>query len=472
MSIFPCEPISKKDWFLSYSSTETELSSIYYKTLKSIPNSSFPIGRCPNYQKKLQSDCDSVKTIIRSLHAIFQQSTLTKGLTLASTETQIISGRFSALVDALDLPRCSLAQKSTDLICDEIDYELFYTPKTFLELKYLSLKTAAVALNFYDSMGFIEAPIESLCQFLDHFGIGASLKTAKLPRKTKVFIKEKTTQKEQICSRRKIGEGTYGKVYFLEYNQRPYVLKRMKSIKGGTPVEIRSLFLHEIAIHQMMHSFEHIVKIEACYETGIFLEYAPCGILFDFIDKKLSTPQKLKSFFSCIAKGLKAIHDRGFNFKDLKSNNVLIFSDHLAKICDLGFAAPSFYDIDDNVSQDYAAPEIFYVDGDNPISQKADIWSFGVVLFEALSCGRLPLFPDIRGDKNYLYFVGKASRQLSPLDVETLKHAIEPQNMDFFNQLDPNLIFLKIVQKCLHFNTLKRPDADELIELLEAIELV
>jgi hypothetical protein len=471
MSIFPCEPFSKKDWSLNYCSTKSELSSIYYSTLQSIPKGAFPIGRCPNYKKKLQGDCDRVKTIIRSLHGIFRQSDLTEGLTLASKETPIISGRCSCLIDSLDLPRCPLAQKSADLVCDEIDYEFFYAPKSFLDLKDLSVKTAAVALNFYDSMGFIEAPIESLCQFLDNFGIGASLKTAKLPPKTKLFIKEKTTQKEQICSKRKIGEGTYGKVYFLEYNQRPYALKRMKTIRGGTPAEIRSLFLHEMAIHQMIHSFEHIVKIEACYDTGIFLEYAPNGMLFDLIYKKLSTPQKLKAYFSCIAKGLKAIHDCGFNYKDLKSNNVLLFSDHLAKICDLGFVTPSFYDIDDNVCQDYAAPEIFYVNEDNPISPKADIWAFGVLLFEALSSGRLPLFPDIRGDKKYLYFVATASQQWSPLHVETLMYAIERQDMDFFQQLDPHLNFLKIAQKCLHFNPSRRPDAGELIELLEGLEL-
>jgi|GEM_PF-6396241 len=464
-------PIRFNNLSLNYFSSRGELSSIYYSTIKSIPNGSFSIQICPNYERKLEIDCIRVQNIIGSLHEIVQKSDLTEGLTLPYKETQIISSRSFSLIDALDLPRCPLAQKSEVLICDKEDYDFFYAPKSLLDLKDLSAKTAAVASNFYHSMGFIQTPIESLCQFLDNFPTEAPSRTARLPSNTKLFIKEKTTQEERIRSKVKIGEGTYGKVCFLKYNERPYAFKKMKKVKGGTPDQIRSLFLHEIAIHQMIFSFEHIVKIEGCFDTQIFLEYAPKGVLLDLIHKKLHTPQKLKAYFSCIAKGLKEIHDRGFNFKDLKSNNVLIFSDDVAKICDLGFVRPSFNDIDDNVCQDIAAPEIFDANEQNPISAKADIWSFGVLLFEALSSGRLPLFPETRGDKRYLSFVASASKHSAPLEVDYLVGAISYRNIDFFKYLDPDLNFLKIAKRCLHFNPTRRPDADELIQLLEGIPL-
>jgi serine/threonine protein kinase len=128
------------------------------------------------------------------------------------------------------------------------------------------------------------------------------------------------------------------------------------------------------------------------YQVGI-LEYANAGTLADLIKqgqlKGSANAAKLESIAKDIISGLEYLHSQNIIHRDLKPSNILLFKQGeklIPKICDFGIAK-----VMDNATAvstqlvgtvEYMAPEYFRTDlGD--IGKASDLWSLGVILFEA-----------------------------------------------------------------------------------------
>lgn len=125
--------------------------------------------------------------------------------------------------------------------------------------------------------------------------------------------------------------------------------------------------------------------------------------LMDLIEERLDTnqgpflPEEIKCVGSDIAKALDYLHtDELFMHGDIKSANVLIFGEFaLAKLCDFGVAlklkdsdgeaVPNSYYIG---TEAWTAPEIIginVVEEEAIVTSKADIFSYGLTIWEMLS---------------------------------------------------------------------------------------
>lgn len=179
----------------------------------------------------------------------------------------------------------------------------------------------------------------------------------------------------------------------------------------------------EIRIHQLMHH-QNVVQLIDVHKDElfyyIFLEFCPCGELFQHIIKNKKLEEKEASiFFKQILIGLQYIHSLNVAHRDLKPENILIDQFGRIKIADFGLSK-LLNTVKNNGliktpcgSPCYASPEC--ISGLPYDGRKSDIWSCGVILY-ALVTGMLPwtkrtqakLFEQIKkGKYNVPFYISK-----------------------------------------------------------------
>jgi serine/threonine-protein kinase len=101
------------------------------------------------------------------------------------------------------------------------------------------------------------------------------------------------------------------------------------------------------------------------------------------------------AFLLQTCKALQIMHNAGFVYRDLCSQNLIVQPDNILKILDLGFVAPinTAYE-ERSGTPSYMSPEQITA---KPLDARSDIYSLGVVLYEMLRL-RLPYEPETEGE--------------------------------------------------------------------------
>lgn len=196
-----------------------------------------------------------------------------------------------------------------------------------------------------------------------------------------------------------IGVGGVGKVYraIHKKNKNQVAIKFLKKNMLTQSHVVQRFLAEEKMIRK--HSHPHLVKVHGLGRTpngGYF-------IVMDFIEGRnldeLSKKQNLSitniiQWISDAAQALHFIHQQGIVHCDLKPANILIDSNHIAKVTDFGFAR-SLTEIEQNTpiglegTAPFMAPEqidTFW----GKVSPRTDVYGLGAVLFTLLT-GK-PLF--------------------------------------------------------------------------------
>eukprot|EP00007_Cunea_sp_BSH-02190019_P005553 CAMPEP_0174232408 /NCGR_PEP_ID=MMETSP0417-20130205/2700_1 /TAXON_ID=242541 /ORGANISM="Mayorella sp, Strain BSH-02190019" /LENGTH=2427 /DNA_ID=CAMNT_0015310457 /DNA_START=88 /DNA_END=7371 /DNA_ORIENTATION=+ len=198
---------------------------------------------------------------------------------------------------------------------------------------------------------------------------------------------------------RRIGKGGYSVVYQGRYRDEVVAIKRIKLPPGQAETEDtrREAFRQFRREVWLMSGLDHpnIVSLKGFCITPICLvtEYLPYGNLYDYLHdskRKVTWPFRLRVAMD-VAKGCAFLHATkpAIIHRDLKSPNILLasVSPHapvVAKVTDFGVSqilAPT------TVGRAVAcpvwlAPEVIK---NEEYSEKADVYSFGVMLWELLS---------------------------------------------------------------------------------------
>ncbi|XP_010873465.1 proto-oncogene tyrosine-protein kinase Src isoform X3 [Esox lucius] len=191
----------------------------------------------------------------------------------------------------------------------------------------------------------------------------------------------------------KLGQGCFGEVWMGTWNGTTKVA--IKTLKTGTMSP--EAFLQEAQVmkklrHEKLVQLYAVVSEEPIY---IVTEYMGKGSLLDFLKgdmgKILRLPQ-LVDMASQIASGMAYVERMNYVHRDLRAANILVGDNMVCKVADFGLARL----IEDNEYTarqgakfpiKWTAPEAALY---GRFTIKSDVWSFGVLLTELATKGRVP----------------------------------------------------------------------------------
>ncbi|KAK6924548.1 ACT domain [Dillenia turbinata] len=248
----------------------------------------------------------------------------------------------------------------------------------------------------------------------------------------------------------KVASGSYGDLYRGTYCSQEVAIKVLKPERVNA--DMLTEFAQEVYIMRKIRHKNVVQLIGACTRPPslcIVTEFMSRGSLYDFLHKqkgKFKLPTLLKVAMD-ISKGMNYLHQNKIIHRDLKTANLLMDENEVVKVGDFGVArvqSQSGVMTAETGTYRWMAPEVIE---HRPYDHKADVFSFGIVLWELLT-GEIP----------YSYLtplqaaVGVVQKGLRP----TIPRHSNPKVSQLLErcwQQDPNL----------------RPNFSEIIEILQQL---
>lgn len=192
---------------------------------------------------------------------------------------------------------------------------------------------------------------------------------------------------------RKLGQGQFGEVWEGVWNNTTAVA--IKTLKPGTmdPKD----FLTEASIMKKLRHPKLVQLYAVCtLEEPIYIitELMKHGSLLEYLQGKgrvLKLPQ-LINMSADIASGMAYLESQNYIHRDLAARNILVGENNIVKIADFGLARLIKEDeyearIGARFPIKWTAPEAANY---SKFSIKSDVWSFGILLTELVTYGRIP----------------------------------------------------------------------------------
>ncbi|XP_054820072.1 LOW QUALITY PROTEIN: probable receptor-like protein kinase At2g39360 [Prosopis cineraria] len=267
-----------------------------------------------------------------------------------------------------------------------------------------------------------------------------------------------------------IGVGGFGKVYKGVFRDETKV-----AVKRGASQSQQGLAEFRTEI-EMLSQFRHrhlVSLIGYCHEQNeriIIYEYMENGTLKNHLygsdDKpSLNWRQRLEACIGA-AKGLHYLHTgstKAIIHRDVKSANILLDEKFMAKVADFGLSKTG-PEIDETHVSTAVKGSFGYLDPEylttQQLTEKSDIYSFGVVMFEVL-CGRPVIDPSLPREKvNLIEWV------MNCLERKNLEEIVDARLAD---QIESDSLqkFVEIAGKCLAEHGSNRPTMGDVLWHLE-----
>ncbi|XP_052200092.1 receptor-like protein kinase FERONIA isoform X2 [Diospyros lotus] len=276
-----------------------------------------------------------------------------------------------------------------------------------------------------------------------------------------------------------IGSGGFGNVYkgLINGGTTTVAIKRMKpKSKQG-----QNEFLMEIeTISKFRH--QHLVSLlgycDEFNEKILVYEHMEQGTLAKHLYKKntkdngnvchMPWEQRLKICIGA-ARGLDYLHtgiQGGVIHRDVKTVNILLNKDMVAKVsdfglCKMGATSQSVSHVSTAVKGTfgYFDPHYFLT---RKLTKKSDVYAFGVVLLEVL-CGRPAVDLSLEEEQQSLSFWAQGCLKDGKLD-EIIDPILRDQLLILSKSLD---VFAEVARKCLHRRPNGRPTMADVVVSLE-----
>ncbi|KAA8542657.1 hypothetical protein F0562_023844 [Nyssa sinensis] len=288
-----------------------------------------------------------------------------------------------------------------------------------------------------------------------------------------------------------IARGTFGTVHRGIYDGQDVAVKLLDWGEEGhrTDAEIASLraaFTQEVVVwHKLDHP--NVTKfigatmgsseLNIQTENGhigmpsniccVVVEYLPGGALKSYLIKNRRRKLAFKVVVQIaldLARGLSYLHSQKIVHRDVKTENMLLDKTRTVKIADFGVARVEASNPNDMTGETgtlgYMAPEyndwqfgllnspFQLVLNGNPYNRKCDVYSFGICLWEIYCCD-MP-YPDL---------------SFSEVTSAVVRQNLRPE----MPRCCPSSL-ANVMKRCWDANPDKRPEMDEVVSMLEAID--
>ncbi|XP_019072203.1 serine/threonine-protein kinase STY17 isoform X4 [Vitis vinifera] len=248
----------------------------------------------------------------------------------------------------------------------------------------------------------------------------------------------------------KIASGSYGDLYKGTFCSQDVAIKVLKTQHLNE--DMWREFSQEVYIMRKVRHKNIVQFIGACTRPPslcIVTEFMFGGSVYDFLHKQKGSfklPSLLKVAID-VSKGMNYLHQNDIIHRDLKAANILMDENKVVKVADFGVArvqAQSGVMTAETGTYRWMAPEVIE---HKPYDHKADVFSFGIVLWELLT-GKLPY------------------EHLTPLQaaVGVVQKGLRPT---IPSHTYPSLV--KLIKRCWHQEPSLRPEFTEIMEILQQI---
>lgn len=274
-----------------------------------------------------------------------------------------------------------------------------------------------------------------------------------------------------------IARGTFGTVHRGIYDGQDVAVKLLDWGEEGhrTEAEIASLraaFTQEVAVwHKLDHP--NVTKfigatigssgLNIQTDNGhigmpsniccVVVEYLAGGALKSYLikNRRKKLPYKVVVQLALdLARGMSYLHSEKIVHRDVKTENMLLDKTRTVKIADFGVARVEASNPNDMTGETgtlgYMAPEVL---NGNPYNRKCDVYSFGICLWEIYCCD-MP-YPDL---------------SFSEVTSAVVRQNLRPE----IPRCCPSSL-ANVMKRCWDANPDKRPEMDEVVSMLEAIDI-
>nr|GEX41154.1 serine/threonine-protein kinase HT1-like [Tanacetum cinerariifolium] len=315
-------------------------------------------------------------------------------------------------------------------------------------------------------------------EFEDSVTAAAAASAVKLPEKGggKKERQEWEIDPSKLLVKGVLARGTFGTVHRGVYDGLDVAVKMLDWGEEGhrTEAEIQSLraaFTQEVAVwHKLDHP--NVTKfigatmgsseLNIQTENGqismpsniccVVVEYLPGGALKNYLIKNRRKKLAFKVVVQMaldLSRGLSYLHSQKIVHRDVKTENMLLDKTRTVKIADFGVARVEASNPNDMTGETgtlgYMAPEVL---NGNPYNRKCDVYSFGICLWEIYCCD-MP-YPDL---------------SFSEVTSAVVRQNLRPE----IPRCCPSSL-ANVMKRCWDANPDKRPEMDEVVTMLEAID--
>ncbi|KAI9200732.1 hypothetical protein LWI28_012444 [Acer negundo] len=248
----------------------------------------------------------------------------------------------------------------------------------------------------------------------------------------------------------KITSRSYGDLYKGTFRSQDVAIKVLMTEHLNE--NIRKEFAQEVYIMRKIRHKNVVQFIGACTKPPklcIVTEFMSGGSMYDFLHKQkggFKLPSLLRVAID-VSKGMNYLHQNNIIHRDLKAANLLIDENGVVKVADFGVArvqAQSGVMTAETGTYRWMAPEVIE---HKPYDHKADVFSFGILLWELLT-GQLP-YEDLTPLQAAVGVVQKGLRPTIP------RHTHRE--------------FTELLERCWQQDPSLRPEFSEIIELLQRL---